>query len=580
MTSRRILAGAALLCALTVPAQAQKTKAQLNTEIGTSFPDNAAITPQNLRNVSSDIVNSIMPTAPVVSGNLACFNGTTGLLQDCGNVITGPLTINSPTGTINKGLAITQTAPSSGAPVGPILFNTIDVTNPGISASGTGVWDAFGIKNLLYANRFTMSVTGASAGAGNSALGAIVNVSAPSDGFGSASGVTVTGTSPNGHYMWGGINYAVGFSGSASGALIGTEAEVGLGTDGSTSYRIGVSANSQGPVKGSTFDAAFSANVIGNVIPDSVGTSTPWEHLMALTGTLYGSGLLPISTTGDFFYSDVAGTVAHFANLPNVTVTGNILSFPNLTIAGNGAASFGGVGLPDAGNVLSSCASCGSVLLSASVNGVSGAEGVTVKDTSTNNIGFFGTLESSNTTVRFGQTASNWVEMIATGSATNGLLIGTVTSDPVIIGTNNTPRITVSAAGAVSIPGTINGVTIDNTGWTPYTPTITSAGGTPTTVAGSGRYKVIGKTLFLEVVANLTTVGTATGAIRATVPGGITPATTLFVGSSLETSTGALMGTALMNGVCSPSFISILSSTTTYWVNGNSVAAGVAFEIQ
>jgi hypothetical protein len=77
MTSRRILAAAALLCALAVPAHAQKTKAQLNTEIDTSFPDNAVITLQDLRNVSNDIVNSIMPTAPVVTGNLACFNGAT-----------------------------------------------------------------------------------------------------------------------------------------------------------------------------------------------------------------------------------------------------------------------------------------------------------------------------------------------------------------------------------------------------------------------------------------------------------------------------------------------------------------------
>jgi hypothetical protein len=82
MISRRILAAAALLCALVIPAHAQKTRAQLNTEIGTSFPDNSF--PLLLRNVTNDIVNSIMPTAPVVSGNLACFSGTTGLLQDCG----------------------------------------------------------------------------------------------------------------------------------------------------------------------------------------------------------------------------------------------------------------------------------------------------------------------------------------------------------------------------------------------------------------------------------------------------------------------------------------------------------------
>jgi hypothetical protein len=93
----RIFVALALLCAFAVPAHAQKTKTQLNAEITTSFPNNSvgAITPQVLRNVTSDIVNAIMPSAPVVSGNLACFSGTTGLLQDCGaspNLVAGSLT--------------------------------------------------------------------------------------------------------------------------------------------------------------------------------------------------------------------------------------------------------------------------------------------------------------------------------------------------------------------------------------------------------------------------------------------------------------------------------------------------------
>jgi hypothetical protein len=52
------------------------------------------------------------------------------------------------------------------------------------------------------------------------------------------------------------------------------------------------------------------------------------------------------------------------------------------------------------------------------------------------------------------------------------------------------------------------------------------------------------------------------------------------VGSSLETNTGALMGTSLINGVGAPTYVSILSSTTTYWVDHNAVTAGITFEIQ
>lgn len=98
MISRRILAAVALACLFVSPALAQKTKAQLTTEIGTTYPDNTvgSITPAGVRAYETDVLNSIMPTAPVVAGNLACFNGTTGLLQDCGSApTTVPLTVGT-----------------------------------------------------------------------------------------------------------------------------------------------------------------------------------------------------------------------------------------------------------------------------------------------------------------------------------------------------------------------------------------------------------------------------------------------------------------------------------------------------
>lgn len=78
-----------------------KTAAQIIAEIAAQFPDNStgAITPAILRSVTSDIVNSIMPTAPVTAGGLPSFDGTTGLLKDSGVVngsaqwIVGQLTV-------------------------------------------------------------------------------------------------------------------------------------------------------------------------------------------------------------------------------------------------------------------------------------------------------------------------------------------------------------------------------------------------------------------------------------------------------------------------------------------------------
>ncbi len=133
-----------MLCAalLSSPSFAQKTKAQLSTEIGTTFPDNTAgqITPAGVRAFQNDVINSIMPNAPVVSGNLACFNGTTGLLQDCG-VAPNTLTIttsNLANGSVTYSKLQNESASTLlGNPTG-VLASPSEITlDPTLSFSGT-----------------------------------------------------------------------------------------------------------------------------------------------------------------------------------------------------------------------------------------------------------------------------------------------------------------------------------------------------------------------------------------------------------------------------------------------------------
>ena len=56
--------------------------------------------------------------------------------------------------------------------------------------------------------------------------------------------------------------------------------------------------------------------------------------------------------------------------------------------------------------------------------------------------------------------------------------------------------------------------------WTAYTPTVTPGGGSFTTVSATGRYKVLGKTVWMEAAITITTVGTATGTLALSLPVG------------------------------------------------------------
>ena len=79
----------------------------------------------------------------------------------------------------------------------------------------------------------------------------------------------------------------------------------------------------------------------------------------------------------------------------------------------------------------------------------------------TNDSGFTGahadfiTFGSSATNPYFNQTAGNWTALVSGGAPSNGLMVGTATAKPLILGTNNTERVRVDASGNVGI-GTVS----------------------------------------------------------------------------------------------------------------------------
>lgn len=82
------------------------------------------------------------------------------------------------------------------------------------------------------------------------------------------------------------------------------------------------------------------------------------------------------------------------------------------------------------------------------------------------------------------------------------------------------------ASSSNAVSGTLGvgngGTGLTGAAWTTYTPTITSSVGTITTATGSGAFQQIGKTVFIRIRASITTNGTGSGTVIATLPGGMT----------------------------------------------------------
>lgn len=117
----------------------------------------------------------------------------------------------------------------------------------------------------------------------------------------------------------------------------------------------------------------------------------------------------------------------------------------------------------------------------------------------------------------------------------------------------------------------------DAAAWTAYTPTITSQSGAPTTVTATGRYKQIGKTIFLNVSVTITTKNTAAGNLIASLPFAASAAA-VFSGSSFESLVTAKSGGAAILAGASTVFCRDAAAAT-YWVDGYLVAISIIYEI-
>lgn len=326
----------------------------------------------------------------------------------------------------------------------------------------------------------------------------------------------------------------------------GTVTSIGDRHDGATGVNIGTGNNAilQSPMANSTVSAFLSGTPTTNAIEYIYGSST-------VTGTL---------SLG------ISGTAAGSLRFWNTTGGAN-----SVTIA----PPSGGIGLVTA------------TLPSSSTTLVGRDTSDTLQNKTLNTTNIV-TLRDDRFTLVDNADATKVavldLSVIGTGTTrtwtfpnTNDVFVGLTSAQTLTNKTLTSPTLTTPSLG-VATATTINGAAIDNLAWTSYTPTVTPGAGTCTTCSATGRYKQIGKTVFVQVDVAVTTVGTASGTLSASLPGGLSAAAFAFMGTARDYLLSGNIGFAYI--AASGSNIEMRQyNNTTYFASGARMAATVTYEV-
>lgn len=125
-----------------------------------------------------------------------------------------------------------------------------------------------------------------------------------------------------------------------------------------------------------------------------------------------------------------------------------------------------------------------------------------------------------------------------------------------------------TAGGAITSPAAVaNGGTGDTgTAWVTYTPTVACSSGTVTTDTAAGRYKTIGKTVFLQIGVIISSIGTCSGGFTATLPANANSVGLIYPLSGYNGSVGTSFPAVADSGIAI--FTVSLPTTNSYYVGG------------
>lgn len=123
--------------------------------------------------------------------------------------------------------------------------------------------------------------------------------------------------------------------------------------------------------------------------------------------------------------------------------------------------------------------------------------------------------------------------------------------------------------GGASAPVSVaqGGTGDTGTAWTAYVPVVTCGAGTLTTSTPAGRWKSIGKTVYLQVSLLITTLGTCTGSLSFTLPNSFTANATglIYVGGAYDSSSTVTSITFVAASTTATMAFAAAATTHTYY---------------
>lgn len=289
-------------------------------------------------------------------------------------------------------------------------------------------------------------------------------------------------------------------------------------------------------------NVVFANNVISSDVAGGVASTIPLLKLgraanIKLTNNTFNGGNGPAIGGGTFDTSTSIeirqNTIVDCGQSSTAAAQRGVListatTLKSLIISGNRVANVAGTYMTTGIDLASTNVSLGYIEPNNRIESV--ANGVTVGGT-----GFW-------PTTAFGVSYSlgQGLPMTSTAAMTNGqLLIGQTGAAPSPLSVSGDATLSAAGALTLSLPALSS-----------YTPTVTSGGGTITTVGTvTSYYRQIGKMLYVDLIINITTAGTATNNMIVTLPNSLTAAhDTALCGNEILVTGKALKAYLLAGG--------------------------------